>query len=173
MRTLLIGGCPGSGKTSVARAIAGETDRGVHIETDAFFRFVPNLIDPSTSKSKAQNETIIQAYCMAATAYINGGYNVILEGVVGPWLFPSILPILNEFDYVMLDASLETVQMRVRFRSTQDSARPSIVGRMHPQFDRVKETHSKHVLDTDRISVDDAVSAILKLRTGGTCVVNA
>jgi adenylate kinase family enzyme len=40
MSITIISGTPGAGKTSLARALAAGDPKGVHIETDEFFRFL-------------------------------------------------------------------------------------------------------------------------------------
>jgi chloramphenicol 3-O-phosphotransferase len=48
MSITIISGTPGAGKTSLARALAASDARGVHIETDEFFRFLAHPIGPTS-----------------------------------------------------------------------------------------------------------------------------
>ncbi|MFT5212056.1 MAG: uridine kinase [Flavobacterium sp.] len=83
MQTIVIGGCPGSGKTSASKLLAEAIPNSVLIETDHFFEYLSDPINPSTA-ARSQNETVISAYCEAANIYRKGGCQVILEGVIGP-----------------------------------------------------------------------------------------
>ena len=89
MRPLVISGAPGSGETTIARAICQSADNAVCIETDAFFDFVTHLIHPTDPASHHQNEIVISAYCRAARTYADGGYSVCFEGVIGPWFLKT------------------------------------------------------------------------------------
>ena len=167
----LISGSPGTGKTTVTRLLASSSDDGIHIETDAFFGFAANLIDPSTPAAKSQNETIIRAYCTAAFVYADSGFDVFVEGVIGPWMFPIIRPILGPFNYFLLAADLDILQERIRLRAGQPSARPSVVDRMYPQFKDVLATYDKHVINTEQHSAQDVAAIIRERIAVGSCVI--
>lgn len=155
MTVTIVSGSPGTGKTSVCRILAAKHTLGVHVESDCFFDFLPNKLDPSKPESKSQNETVVRAYVAASEIYSSGGYSVYLDGVIGPWLFPLITPILHRFDYVVLHASESVVHARVEQRTIQSSARPSVVMRMHKQFSEVIDSHERHVVRTDSKSVEE------------------
>lgn len=173
MRPLLIGGCPGSGKSTVARAVASRVEHSVCIETDLFFDFVQGLIDPSSPEAKSQNHTIVSAYCNAARIYSAGGYAVCLEGVLGPWFLPLVSTELGEFDYILLHVSLPTSRERIASRVGERPVRPSVVDRVHPQFQRVVDDYSAHVIDTESRDVEDVASEIEKKRDTGLCTISA
>ncbi len=52
MAVVVMAGAPGSGKTTLARMLASDDPHGVHIETDLFFRFITNRIDPSLPEAR-------------------------------------------------------------------------------------------------------------------------
>lgn len=43
---VIVSGPPGSGKTTVAAALAGSSARGVHLESDFFFRAIRSGLIP-------------------------------------------------------------------------------------------------------------------------------
>lgn len=171
MLPLIVSGPPGVGKTAVAGRLARQAAMGVHLETDAFFGFVSRLLDPSTPAAGVQNETVVQAYCRAAVEYQQGGYQVYVDGVIGPWLFPLIQPILRSFDYVLLDVGLALAQARNRARAGVISA--DIVERMHAQFDQPRRAYPAHVVRTDDLSVEDIARRIADDRRDGRYTVGA
>lgn len=152
MAVIIITGAPGVGKSSLAHLLADEDASGVHLETDTFFRFLRHRIDPSSKEAHAQNETVVAAYTRAAAEYSLGGYNVYMDGVIGPWMLPLITPILGAFDYVLLSAPLELALTRARVRDGQDSATPAVIRIMHEQFTRILSEFRGHVLDTSERS---------------------
>lgn len=172
MRTIVIGGSPGAGKSSASKKLADSIKNSVLIETDHFFEYLTEPVDPSTSAAKAQNETVISAYTEATNAYRKGGYTVILEGVIGPWLFPILVPTLGRFNYFLLHTSLDTVRKRVSSRSSKQVSLGK-VARMHPQFEKVLADYGNHVIDTENSTPDAVAMKILAKIEDGCCEVCA
>jgi tRNA uridine 5-carbamoylmethylation protein Kti12 len=170
MNIVVISGSPGSGKTSFARLLSSRDARGVHIESDIFFRFLSHRLDPSSVEAQEQNEAVVRAYLAAAAEYVAGGYKVYLDGVIGPWLFPLITPSFPRFDYVLLRASLQEVLARAESRGTQPSASPEVVKRMHEQFADTIVAFPRHVIDTEGKSIAEAADEFLSRGADGAFV---
>tara|TARA_B100001964_G_C14218024_1_gene593812 strand:- start:686 stop:1219 length:534 start_codon:yes stop_codon:yes gene_type:complete len=171
MSITIVSGSPGSGKTSVSKLLA-DSDGGVHIESDHFFRFITHYIDPSKPESKQQNETVVLAYTTAAKTYSDAGYSVYLDGVIGPWLFPIMDPVLHSFEYAVLFTPEETALVRVAGRNGQDSAKPSVVHRMHKQFANIIADYQKHVFDSTTQTIQDVASELRRRRSGGELTIS-
>jgi len=105
----IIGGCPGTGKTTLAARLAGRSPMGVHVVTDQFYHFLTHRLDPSTPESKAQNEAVVSAFLSAARAFAEHGYEVYVDGVIGPWWIDTITGVMPACDYLILHADLDTV----------------------------------------------------------------
>lgn len=150
----IISGSPGCGKTSLCACLAKMDSLGAHIETDRFFHFIPHRLDPSLPESKSQNEMVVRSYITSAKIFSEGGYSVFLDGVIGPWLFPTILPLRGEFNYVLLHADLEVMQARIESRKGQDSAIPEIAIRMHGQFADIVDNYRKYAICTNNMPTD-------------------
>lgn len=164
---LVIGGSPGSGKSSLCAYLAEQDPRGVHLETDRFFGFLAHRIDPSQPEAKAQNETVVQAYCDAGRRFDAGGYQVYLDGVIGPWLLALLRSALGPFDYALLHAPLELTLERLRDRPGQASARPSVATRMHGQFAGCLEDYEPRVLATEQSSIAETAAMLRQRRDRG------
>ena len=99
-RIIVITGSPGTGKTTTASIVAKESnmDKSVHMHTDDFFHYLSKgAIPPHLPESNEQNLVVIEAFLEAAKRYARGGYDVIVDGIVGPWflkpwhgLFPAL-----------------------------------------------------------------------------------
>lgn len=161
----IISGCPGTGKTSVASRLAAETPKGVHIESDLFYHFIPHRILPILPESKDQNVTVITAVARAAAAFAQGGYDVFLEGVFGPWFVPLLATELEPagvpVDYVVLRAPLDVTLARSTRRDEPDLER--IVRHMHRHFADLNELE-RHAIDTSSQTLDETVAEIIRRR---------
>ena len=154
MTITIIGGCPGTGKTTLASRLAKNNRRGVHVETDRFFDFIANKIDPSKPGAHQQNEVVLTAWCAATLAYQAAGYEVFIDGVIGPWWFEQLKAALGDFHYVMLRSDLQTCLDRVATREDQASATVAVVRRMHEQFESAATEYSGIILNTTGRSPD-------------------
>jgi len=170
MSITIISGTPGSGKTSLAKLLSADTSRGVHIESDVFFRFLAHQVDPSLPDANNQNSTVVRAYVAAALEYSAGGYAVYLDGVVGPWLLPLITSMVSDIEYVLLHAPLDVVLARTQARVSQPSATRDVVIRMHEQFSSIQNSFRKHVIQADNKSVKQVANEYLFGRKTGAYV---
>ena len=156
-RLTIVSGCPGSGKSTLSKRLAHECKMGVCIESDVFYDFLAHRIDPTLAESKPQNTAVIRAFLKAARSFYDDGYEVFVDGVIGPWWLETIDELLPKFEYVVLHASLETVLQRTRERAefAQASASPEIVRVMHGQFAAVNETETaSRTINTTDMSVE-------------------
>lgn len=167
MAITIISGTPGSGKTSLARVLAASESRGVHIESDMFFRFLAHRVDPSLPDADSQNATVVRAYVAAACEYSAGGYDVYLDGVIGPWLLPLITSMTPDIQYVLLHAPLDVVLARAQTRTSQPSATPDVVIRMHEQFSNIPDSFRQHVIHTCDKSVEQVADEYRFRRRAG------
>ena len=85
-RVLVLTGSPGSGKSTVARLLADSMPSSVHLHSDDFWHYIrQGRIAPYLPQAHRQNQTVIDALAQTTSAYAAGGYQVICDGIVGPW----------------------------------------------------------------------------------------
>jgi predicted kinase len=119
---LIVSGPPGAGKTTVARAMAeASAIPAVHLHTDDFYDAIRSgFIAPWLPQSAPQNATIARVIAVAAGAYAEGGFRVLIDGVVGPWFIDSYRSEAARLgavlDYVILRPALEIAVARARDR---------------------------------------------------------
>lgn len=87
---LVVSGPPGSGKTTIARALADSAPRPtVHLATDLFYVAIrKGFVPPFLPQAAGQNAVVLGVIVEAMIGYAKGGYDVIVDGIVGPWSLP-------------------------------------------------------------------------------------
>lgn len=118
---VIVSGPPGSGKTTVAAALAQSADRGVHLESDWFYgNIVAGFVAPHLPAARAQNTAVMDVATDAAAGYAEAGYVVVWDGIVGPWFLDRVARRLAargiRFRYLVVRAEREIALARVRDR---------------------------------------------------------
>ena len=174
MPALIITGPPGAGKSTVATLVAGRSPRSVCLEADWFWTAIAaGRIDPWLPEADEQNRTMLRSAAAAAAAMDEGGYDTVLEGIVGPWMLDVVRPVLGPLDYVVLRPDLDTCLSR----ATHRSAAPRVAGHppltdtgpirhMWEEFSDLSELES-HAIDTAGLSEAQSADAVLAARRSG------
>ena len=167
-RIIVITGSPGTGKTTTASTVAKESDleKSVHMHTDDFYHYLSKgAIPPHLPESNEQNLIVIEAFLEAAKRYARGGYDVIVDGIIGPWFLKHY-----EVHYIVLRASKEETMKRAIERSKLDrETNIELVETMWEQFSNLG-IYESNVIDTTTHSVKDTVSAVKEKIVRGTAL---
>jgi tRNA uridine 5-carbamoylmethylation protein Kti12 len=119
---LILTGPPGVGKTTAAGILSARSDRAVHLEADAFFRFIRSgHVEPWRPESHEQNQVVMRIVAGAAAGYASAGYLTIVEGIVIPgWFLEPLRDALRDAGqavaYAVLRAPLDACLARVQSR---------------------------------------------------------
>ncbi|HIT71300.1 MAG TPA: hypothetical protein IAD08_05215 [Candidatus Scatovivens faecipullorum] len=141
-------------------------DKSVHMHTDDFFHYLSKgAIPPHLPESNKQNLVVIEAFLEAAKRYARGGYDVIVDGIVGPWfLDPWIKAAQENYEvhYIILRATKEETMKRAIERSKLNKeTNINLVETMWNQFNNLGKYES-NVIDTTNSSIEETV---LKVKT--------
>ena len=165
-RIIVITGSPGTGKTTTASIVAKESnmDKSVHMHTDDFFHYLSKgAIPPHLPESNEQNLVVIEAFLEAAKRYARGGYDVIVDGIVGPWFLEPWRALVREdyeVHYIVLRASKEETMKRAVERSKLDrKTNVELVETMWEQFCNLG-IYESNVIETTTYSIQEAVFSV-------------
>ncbi|MEH6304291.1 AAA family ATPase [Olivibacter sp. CPCC 100613] len=165
-RIIIITGSPGTGKSTTASIVAKEStlSKSVHMHTDDFYHYIrKGAIAPFLPESQEQNFIVIEAFLEAAKRFARGGFDVIVDGIVGPWfLAPWLKAVQDNYEvhYIVLRATKEETLKRATSRPKLDEeANTELVEKMWEQFNNLGPYES-NIIDITNQSIEQSVFSI-------------
>ncbi|MFL5295544.1 MAG: AAA family ATPase [Phenylobacterium sp.] len=166
-RIVIVSGPPGAGKTTIARRLAtGSAEPlAVHLHTDDFYVYIrKGYVAPWLPESQAQNITVMNALARSAAAFAQGGYEVMVDGIVGPWFFEPWLAAARELGldlrYILLMPDEAATVARGTARTAPGAMTDeSVIRTMWSHF-RTYAPDSAHIVDTTAQGVEQTLAAV-------------
>jgi hypothetical protein len=122
----------------VARLLAAGRDRAVHLHTDDFYAWiVRGYVAPWLPAAQDQNIVVMEAIAGAAGRFAGGGYDVIVDGIVGPWFLDpwrALAAASRPVAYVVLRPDVAVAEHRAANRGDHPLDDLSVVPLMHAAF---------------------------------------
>jgi predicted kinase len=171
---LILTGPPGVGKTTTAAILAERVSPAVHLEADAFFRFIRSgYVEPWKSESHDQNRLVMSVVAEAAAAYARAGYFTIVDGIVIPrWFLDPLRDGLRAAGlgvaYAVARAPLPVCEARLRER--EGLLDRSAIARLWEEFENLGDLES-NAIDVAGLGPGEAADAIARALAEGRLTV--
>jgi chloramphenicol 3-O-phosphotransferase len=142
---IILTGPPAAGKTTVAELIAsGANGPTVHLVTDLFYRAIrTGFVLPYLPEAERQNEVVIEAVVATVATYARGGYNVVVDGIIGPWFLPPFRAMAQHdrlaLSYVVLRPDVDTTLSRARGRVGNELTDVDAITGLHSAFEQLAD----------------------------------
>ena len=158
-------GPPGAGKSTVGRLLADRLPLGVHLHTDDFWDYIRRgRVAPHRPDAHAQNQVVMNVLVRAAFGYAEGGYQVVVDGVVGPWFVPPFREAAQTtgipLHYLVLRPDEPSTLRRATARGAGALVDPAPIRDLHRQFSELADLEP-HALDTTALTSDQTADAVL------------
>ena len=163
----MVTGPPGVGKSTIAPLVSANYPRTALIAGDQFFGFLDRgSVPPWQSGSQEQNETVVAAAALAAGRFVQGGYGVIYDGVIGPWFVPTFLGLagVEQLHYAVLMRPLADCQAGVRHRVGHGFTDLDATAEMYRQF--TEATSPAHLVNASREPAQVAAEIVRRVADG-------
>ncbi len=101
----------------------------------------------------------MDALTKVAKAYADGGYFVIVDGIIGPWFLEPFRTLAAPLHYVVLRPSLDEAIRRCRERGGNTLTDPGPIAELHRQLSALGPLEP-HVLATEGLSRSQTLAAV-------------
>lgn len=125
---------------------------------------------PYLPESARQNEVVVDAIQAAATAFARGGYDVVVDGIVGPWFLGPFRAAAERnhlrMSYVVLRPTLEVTLSRAGERADDELADVDAMTSLYEEFAALDELE-QHVIDTSDLDETQAAAEVRRAMASG------
>jgi predicted kinase len=169
---IILTGPPAAGKTTVAGSLASTASvPTVHLITDMFYRSIrTGFVLPFLPEAQRQNEVVIEAIVGTVGTFARGGYDVVVDGIVGPWFLPPFLALAERdqlrLSYVVLRPDLDTALARARERKGPELKDVDAITGLHRAFAQLGDL-DHHAIDTGHLSAEQTSAEVRRILASG------
>lgn len=160
---LLVAGPPGAGKSTVAALVADRFERSVHLHTDDFYAWIARgYVEPWRAESYEQNMLIADVTAGAAERFATGGYDVVVDGVLGLWSLDPWRALGCPISYALLLPDMAVARQRAADRGEHPLKDLGVVEQMHAAFVAHLDGYERHVVDSTTMDAGATTAEITR-----------
>lgn len=125
----------------------------MHMHTDDMYAYIrKGFVPPWQPEAIAQNTVLMEAMASSAVVCVNGGYQVFIDGVIGPWFLEPWISAARahtlDLRYVVLLPGEEIAVSRATARRAPNALTDASVVRQMWQAFQTFAPSPQHVVDT-------------------------
>jgi adenylate kinase family enzyme len=160
----LLSGPPGGGKTTLAQRLAETAIRPtVHVPTDFLYRWIRSgFVLPYLPEAAAQNEIVANVMTAMVAAYARG-YDLVLDGILGPWSLPAFREVARreklDLRYAVVRPTLQTALARATAREGRELEDTRALTGLYGAFAQLAELEP-HVIDNTDQSIEQTLEVL-------------
>ncbi|GHH40696.1 hypothetical protein GCM10017774_34480 [Lentzea cavernae] len=137
----------------------------VHLVTDQFYRAIrTGFVPPFLPEAQRQNEVVVDAIAGVTATYARGGYDVVVDGIVGPWFLDPFRALAGEL--VVLRPALGATLERARGRADGELKDVGPITGMHAAFARLGDLEA-HVVDSGHLDAEQTAAEVRRVLAAG------
>jgi len=169
---VILTGPPAAGKTTVAEFLAARASvPTVHLTTDLFYRSIrTGFVLPFLPEAQRQNEVVVAAVAGTVSTFARGGYDVVVDGIVGPWFLPPFRALAERdqltLSYLVLRPDLETTLARAKDRTGNELRDVDAITGLHRAFAQLG-TIEHHAINTGNLDAEQTTAEVRRLLASG------
>jgi hypothetical protein len=166
---LLVAGPPGAGKSTVAALVADGFERSAHVHTDDFYDWIARgYVEPWRPESLGQNLVIADAIAAAADRYASGGYDVVVDGVLGLWSLGPWHALGRPISYALLLPDAAVARQRAVDRGEHPLKELDVVDQMHAAFVAHLDGYERHLIDSTDLTAEETAAEVRRRLDAGS-----
>jgi chloramphenicol 3-O-phosphotransferase len=163
-QVIVLTGPPGAGKTTVARVLADSLPASVHLHADDFWHYIgQGRVAPYLPEAHQQNQIVMDVIAQAAFCYAAGGYQVVCDGIVGPWFIGVFRTVATAraipLHYVIVRPDQATALRRARRRPSHALTNPGPIRQLHREITDIG-AYERHVFDNTWLEPQATADAV-------------
>jgi cytidylate kinase len=169
---IILTGPPGAGKTTVAELLAANASvPTVHLTTDLFYRSIrTGFVLPFLPEAQRQNEVVVEAITGTVATFARGGYDVVVDGIVGPWFLPPFRAVAEldrlAMSYIVLRPDLDTTLSRAKDRAGDELKDVDAITGLHTAFEQLGDLED-HAINTADLDADQTTAEVRRILASG------
>ena len=169
---IILTGPPGAGKTTVAELLAiNASVPTVHLTTDLFYRSIrAGFVLPFLPRAQQQNEVVIEAIVGTVVTFARGGYDVVVDGIAGPWFLPPFRAASERehlaMSYIVLRPGLHITLSRATERGGTELRDVDAITGLHAAFAQLGDLQD-HAIDTGNLDAHQTAAEVRRLIASG------